>query len=113
MTSYKLQNLDKLYEYVRLDKEQSGLNVDILVDDCQSYKRDGHPLLAFIQNDGKEYIPVSVETTPQILDADLHINIPAPDLESALKFISINADLIRDFADERIDLIRLTKSLNK
>ncbi|MDE6824102.1 MAG: hypothetical protein K2J27_05155 [Duncaniella sp.] len=111
--SYKLQDIDKLYEYMRLDKEHTGLNNDILVDDCKSYKRDNHPLLIFVQNVGKEYVPISVAKQPKILDKDIQLKISHEDIEKIKKFVSINADLIQDFANEKISVANFIKLIAK
>ena len=109
----KLSDKDKLYEYMRLDATQTGLDNEILVDDCGSYKRDRHPLLIFVSNDEKEYIPISVERNPQILDNDVRIKIPLTDIEKIKLFIIMNMELLRAFANEEIDAIEFLHSLIK
>ena len=111
--SYKLQDIDKLYEYMRLDKEQTGLNNEILVDDCKSYKRDKHPLLIFVQNADKEYVPISVAKQPKILDKDIQLKISRGDIEKIKKFVSINVDLIQDFSNEKISVANFIKLITK
>ena len=111
--SYKLSDIDKLYEYMRLDKEQTGLNNEILVDDCKSYKRDNHPLLIFVHNVGKEYVPISVARRPKILDKDIQLKISHEDIEKIKKFVSINVNLIKDFANEKISVANFVKLIIK
>ena len=98
---------------MRLDKEQTGLNNNILVDDCKSYKRDNHPLLIFVQNVGKEYVPISVAKRPKILDKDIQLKISREDIEEIKKFVSINADLIRTFANKKIDVFEFIRLIIK
>lgn len=41
---------DELMEYARLRKSNTGLDVDVFVDDGGAYKRYGHPLWVYVRN---------------------------------------------------------------
>lgn len=110
---YKLKDFDTLYEYMRLDQEQTGLDNEILVDDCRSYKRDNHQLLIFVRNGRNEYVLISVERQPQILEKNINMRLSDSEMEKILSFISTNFDLLYDFANEKVNVADFVKSINK
>jgi hypothetical protein len=99
---------DDLMEYAKLGKQYTGLNVDIFVDDGEAYKRNKHPLWIYVRNgysNTDSFFPVVVSKTPFVpshISKD-DINIQEDDLEAVMVFVSINALLLRDFADEKVE----------
>ena len=95
---------DELMEYARLTKQNTGLDVDIFVDDGGAYKRYGHPLRVYIRNGYTDSDPVfHIEVSDKPSAPKIQYNIQETDLEAILAFISRNADLLRLFADEEIE----------
>lgn len=99
---------DDLMEYAKLGKQYTGLNVDVFVDDGEAYKRNEHPLWIYVRNGYSNidsFFPVVVSKTPFVpshISKD-DINIQEADLEAVMVFVSINALLLRDFADEKVE----------
>ena len=99
---------DDLMEYAKLGKQYTGLNVDIFVDDGEAYKRNKHPLWIYVRNgysNTDSFFPVVVSKTPFVpshISKD-DINIQEADLEAVMVFVSINALLLRDFANEKVE----------
>lgn len=95
---------DELMEYARLGKEETGLDVDIFVDDGEAYKRYGHPLWVYVRNgyaDTNSFFHIDVSHKPSI--PNIKYNIDKKELDAVLIFISQNADLLKSFADEKIE----------
>lgn len=104
VTTNGLINEDELMEYARLDRDYTGITTDIYVDDGGAYKRYEHPLWVYVQNGYSEdspYFPVVVSEKPELPSTKL--NISSSDAEAILTFISINAKLLTDFANENIE----------
>ncbi len=94
---------DDLIEYCRLRPEKTGLNVEIFLDDGEAYKRNGHPLWVYIQNnynDITDVIPIEVETLSVI--SDKKVNIDINDYENVLKYIKKNKELIKGLTDNSV-----------
>lgn len=95
---------DELMEYARLDKEDTGLDFDVFVDDGGAYKRNGHNLWVYIRNgytDSDPFFHIDVSSTPSA--PHINYNISKMELEAVLIFISQNAELLKSFADEKIE----------
>ncbi len=94
-------------EYTCLRHEDSGLNVDLMLDDGGAYVRWEHPMWALIRNGYSkkvsELIAVSVEPQPKILNGTKEIKIKQEDFNAAVKFIGDNYKIIRDIADEKTE----------
>ena len=91
---YQLNDLEELNEYMWLKPNVTGLNVDIFVDDGQSFMRHRHKLLMFVRNgygrDCCNFIPFSVSSKPQVLDDDMGFNISYDVIFSIQDFIQSN-----------------------
>ena len=95
---------DELMEYARLWKKHTGLDIDIFVDDSGAYKRYGHQLWVYVRNgytDSDPFFHINVSSKPSAP----HINykISKTELEALLIFISQNAELLKSFADGKIE----------
>lgn len=95
---------DELMEYARLRKNNTGLDVDIFVDDGGAYKRYGHPLWVYVRNgysNNDPVFPIVVSKRPS--KPLKKLNIRKIDLRAVLLFISQNASLLEMFANEEIE----------
>ena len=111
-----LKRSDNTIEYLYLSKEKTGLNVDIYIDDCSSYKRHQHPLWAYFcdgYSHNDRLIPISISKDPVIEIHNCDINLSSIDLNSVRRFIRQNLQLIKDIADERIDSVEFVTQITK
>ena len=68
---------EELMEYTWLRKDNTGIDIDIFVDDGGSYKRYGHPLWVYVRNgytDNDPFFHVIVSKTPKLPKIDYNIN---------------------------------------
>ena len=94
---------DELMEYARLWKKHTGLDIDIFVDDSGAYKRYGHQLWIYVRNgytDSDPFFHIDVSSKPSAPQIDYKIS--AMEVEAVLAFVSLNADLLTAFADEKV-----------
>lgn len=98
---------DKLMEYLWLRPSDTGLNVDVFVDDGGSYRRDGHRLILIARNGYSEsvdeFLYFSIERFPQLLNREISINILPDDVWGIAMFIQNNLKTLQELADSKID----------
>lgn len=107
---------DDLLEYCRLKSSDTGVSVDIFLDDGGAYKRNNHPLLVYMQNDYgnvANVLPVDVEGSSQNTLPQTNIGISFADYQKVLEFISKNKDLIEQLADGKISHLDFFKTLQR
>ena len=95
---------EELMEYAWLRKDNTGIDIDIFVDDGGSYKRYGHPLWVYVRNgytDNDPFFHVIVSKTPKLPKIDYNIN--SFQLNAVTAFIELNADLLKMLSDDEID----------
>ena len=109
---------DDLIEYCRLRPSDTGLNVEIFLDDGGAYKRNGHPLWVYMQNnynDISDVIPIELDSVNQVmLGIPKNIGINTNDYQNVLKYIKQNKELIEQLANWQIghlDYINLHKKI--
>ena len=103
---------DELMEYARLSKRNTGLDIDIFVDDGGAYKRYHHPLWVYVRNGYSDTNPIfHIEVSSTPCAPEITYNLRETDLNAVLVFISKNADLLKSFADEEIEPIILPPEL--
>lgn len=93
---------DKLFEYHRVRSSDTGLNVDIFIDDGEAYKRNGHPLWVCMQNcynDISDVIPIEVGVSCQVVSTPPNLGISLTDYQRVLRYVSQNRELIIQLAD--------------
>ena len=103
---------DDLLEYCRLRPSDTGLNVDVFLDDGGSYNRNNHPLQVYVQNDYgnvANVLPIEVEASSLNTLSPQNIGISLDDYQEVLGFISKNKDLIKQLADGQIDHLSFFK----
>lgn len=114
-TEYALQHPDELMGYRYLNKDKTGIDVDIFVDDGEAYKRDGHKPLLFVRNGydkmNFEFVPISVSQTPYIMNREMKINIIKGDIRKIFIFIRKNLSLLLRLANMEIDQVDFLKNI--
>ena len=111
--SYKLQDRDELMGYLWLKPYHTNLNFNIFVDDGEAYIRDEHPLLLFAEVSAEEYIPISVNQPPQVLDDALEKSISEADLLTIKNFIVSNLHSLVQLANGQISQLEFVKNISK
>lgn len=114
--SYHIDDIEEIMEYMWLKPQHTGLDVDIFVDDGGSYKIHHHKLLLLVRNgyDKKcsEFIPISIDEKPYIMDNDINIQIDKNSVYSVFKFIQTNLKYLFALSNRRItqeDFIKCIK----
>lgn len=104
--NYRIDDLDKLMEYMWLKPKYTKLNVDIFIDDGGAYERYGHTLLLYARNgydkSVTDFIPFSISEKPYILDDEMYFNISYDDIFSIMDFIQCNFYLLEAIANSKI-----------
>lgn len=94
---------DELMEYARLRNEDTGVGVDVFVDDGGAYKRYNHPLWVYVRNGYRATDPFfHIEVSENPSAPNIEYNISEANVQAVLQFIRQNASLLKAFADEQI-----------
>lgn len=106
-----------LMEYMWMRPKDTGLGVDIFVDDGGAYTRHGEPLLLWVRNGYDksvgEFMPISVSTEPQILNDTIPILIADADVQAVRNFIVSKLNLLKALADRKISQIEFAHSVKE
>ena len=106
-----------LMEYMWLRPKDTGLGVDIFIDDGGAYIRHDEPLLLWVRNGYDksvgEFIPVSVSPDPQILNDTIPIRITDVDVQAVRKYIVAKMDFLQALADRKISQIEFAHSVKE
>ncbi|AEF86366.1 hypothetical protein TREPR_0626 [Treponema primitia ZAS-2] len=107
-------------EYMsRLSKEESGLPVELLVDDIGAWENIGkYKRLKFKSNtddkiDRTKMVSMSIEEHPRILVKDIEINLSDDELKQIKAFISGNEQYLNQLANQEISFIEFVKILQR
>lgn len=114
--SYRKLNNDETFEYMRLHSYETGLNVNILLDDEASFEKRNHPLWLYIQNgydDTNDILPISISKNPQLLVPIERVKINYDDIEKIKMFIIRNFELLEKYGCGNISHTSLFKFLKK
>lgn len=96
---------DDLSTYSLLRKIDTGLNVDILIDDGGAYEIHNHEIICFMRNgynNEKDYIPISISKMPQIL-INKTLNVDIKDIQEVFYFIRINYEALLNMGIDMYD----------
>ena len=89
-----MDSIEDLLEYMWLRPNVTHLNIDVFVDDGQSYVRHGHELLLYARNgygrEVDEFVPFSVSQTPKVLDDAIDLKISNEEVCEIKHFIVAN-----------------------
>jgi hypothetical protein len=114
---YLIDNEDETFEYLALNKGDTGLNVRIAVDGEASFIHRGHPLWLYFSNnyigDFTDRIPISIELNPRLLFKDRHIKILDDDIKSIKIFIIQNYESLYEYGNGNIDTLTFYERINK
>lgn len=117
LNEYRLDSLDELMEYMWLKPKETGLNVDVFVDDGGSYKLHRHKLVLFVRNGynktDEDFIPISIERNPQIMKRKSLIKLLPNDLSEVRTFIKQNLLNLYHLADRQISQIEFSLKIEK
>ena len=113
--NYQMDSVDELMEFMWLRPQMTHLNVDIFVDDGQSYIRHKHELLLFVRNGYdkhvNEFIPFSVSQNPIVLDDVMDFNISYDDIFCVQDFILANLNSLQSLANRNISQFSFIQSI--
>lgn len=108
-----------LTEMSNLRKNQTGLPVNIWVDDIGVERKSKHnqPRIKF-QNDNadrmhEETISMSISENPEILQKNQKINISNEDVNKIKKFVKLNKNVLIEYWNQNIELLELFKRIKK
>jgi len=110
---------DILEEMAGLRKSDSGLPVNLWLDNMSSYTRAGHWKRIKVQGDygnkvnPKNMFSMTISEDPQILPPDaIHkIKLPAKDIEKVRQFVINNHKLLSKLADQEISFLQFGKMM--
>jgi hypothetical protein len=113
------QGLSDLEEMAGLRKPDTGLPVNLWLDETGAYKRTGHWKRIKFQGDHgnvinpKSLFTMTISDNPQIMppDAEMKIKLPRKDIERVKIFVKNNANLLSKLADQKITFIQFSKQM--
>ena len=117
LNEYRLDSLNELMEYMWLKPKETGLNVDVFVDDGGSYKLHRHKLVLFVRNGynktDEDFIPISIERNPHIMRRKSLIKLLPNDLLDVRNFIKRNLRNLYKLANREISQIEFSLKIDK
>jgi hypothetical protein len=104
------------YFYCRIPQEDTGLGVEIMIDDSQEYKMGDHPLWVYVRSHKNVsqkkypryyksvYIPFTVEKNPRMVGDTLIVGelLSSKDIKDVKDFISLNVKELRDVSNMKV-----------
>jgi hypothetical protein len=104
------KDYDELEEMAGLRKPDTGLPVNLWLDDSEHYKRSGHWKKIKFQGDhGNKGNPgnmfnMTISENPRIMppDAESKVKLSAKDIEAVKAFVRNNVALLSKLADQKI-----------
>lgn len=107
MTKEKRYNYcEERENFMHLSPRMTGLNNEVRVDVNHSFEMFRHPLIAYIPNTyskwGKEFIVVTVEEHPKIVQFVDDLKLMIRDLNKTILWLKENRQLLRNVADGTI-----------
>ena len=106
---YRKQNKEEMWEFHILRKSNTGLPVNIFVDENKSYEMRNHDLWIYFQNDYNDngnhnnVLPISIDINPQLMVNSSLLKIFQSDLEKIKKFVKLNRVILKKHANGTID----------
>lgn len=110
-----MDSIEDLLEYMWLRPNVTHLNIDVFVDDGQSYVRHGHELLLYARNgygrEVDEFVPFSVSQTPKVLDDTMDLKISYEDVHGVQDFIVANLETLQALADRNVSQMSFVQTI--
>lgn len=103
----------EFHNFAGLAKEDTGLGVDIFLDQCDSYKEFNHPFWLYFRNSYgnlKNYIPITIQDK-KVLIGDKKLNVYHKDISDVIKFIDTHFNDICAISEGNMDVYDLYKKL--
>jgi len=107
-------------EYMsRLSKNMTGLPVEVVVDEMESWDKIGnHKRIKFQGNkddkiDFRKLYSMSIENKPRVLVKDAEIELTADELKQVKDFVSINKKYLLLLEKGNIDIIEFSEMIKK
>ena len=105
---------DELMFFCEVPKQLiDNINIQVLLDENEMYKRDGHPLWLYVQNgkNSNEYIALTIENEPKIANGIKNINLTNSEIGAIYNFILYNKSIIKNIADKKIRSYKIFREL--
>jgi hypothetical protein len=107
-----------LMEMSVLRKNETGLPVNIWVDEGNTYQKPGHEPRIKIQSDNGDHpnsrnmIPMSISDDPEILINDQKLSLSKNEINLIKQFIRINLSILQQFGNT-IGIIEFSRQMKK
>ena len=112
----KIDLAEESESYVRLDRVEYGLPVDVLADEMNTHKSYKHEPIVFFKNSYNrhehDYLPILVTKNPYVI-FDENIKISKKDVLLILRWVERYRDWIVAMAEEKIAHIYFIKNVAK
>lgn len=111
---YLNEHSEETFEYLCLHPSETGLKVDIAIDDEASFVKNNHPLWLYFDNGEhmKNRIPVSISLNPQILTNE-KINVSKATINGIKKFIKKNYNILIEYGYGNIGVLEFYGSIKE
>jgi hypothetical protein len=109
----------RIEEMATLRKSDSGLPVNLYLDDVGSWSKSGHwKRIKFQANKNnsantRTMVPMSISDDPQILIKNPRLSLSAKDVEKVKNFVRANKDILLLLADEKISILEFGRRMVK
>lgn len=108
---------DQLIEMSKLVKKDTGLPVDIWVDEGNTFQRGGHARRIKFQgdksnNDTRSWVPMTISMNPQVMPPTAKHNLTQREVDKIKRFIVINFKLLNNLGGS-VSLVDLANNMKK
>ena len=103
----------EFHNFAGLSKEDTGLGVDIFIDQCNSYKEFNHPFWLYFRNSYgnlNEFVPITIEDKKVML-GNTELKIFHKDVIGVIRFIMMHYNDLHKITAEKMDVFDLYKKL--
>lgn len=110
---------DHTFTFYRYGPKETGLDVDILLDEGYNYDGDFHPMWLYFDNNlprvrYDDLIPVAIHRfKPFILSRENKVKIPKESVEKIFDFIKVNYYDLVEYANGNIDYDEMLESMKQ